>query len=95
VLTLTQRTGAVVIPSAAIQSGQNGQYVFIVRQDNSVQERKVTAGAAFAGGTVIEQGVQPGETVVTDGQVRLVTGSKIRVKTPAEAAGSSPQGKTP
>jgi multidrug efflux system membrane fusion protein len=95
VLTLTQRPGAVVIPSAAIQSGQNGQYIFVVRQDNSVEERKVTAGTSFAGGTVIDQGVRAGETVVTDGQVRLVTGSKIRVKTPAEAAASSPQGKTP
>jgi multidrug efflux system membrane fusion protein len=94
VLTLTQRSSAIVVPSGAVQSGQNGQYVFVVRQDNTVEERKVTTGTTFAGGTVIEQGVQARETVVTDGQLRLITGSKIRLKTPAEAAASSPQGKT-
>jgi multidrug efflux system membrane fusion protein len=77
VLTLTVRSGAVVVPSEAIQTGQQGQYVFVVRPDLTVDARPVTTGEAFEGGTVIGKGVVAGEKVVTDGQLRLVPGTKV------------------
>jgi multidrug efflux system membrane fusion protein len=80
VLTLTVRSGAVVIPSEAIQTGQQGQYVFVVKPDLTVEARPVTVGEAFAGETVIAKGVASGERVVTDGQLRLVPGTKVEAK---------------
>jgi multidrug efflux system membrane fusion protein len=77
VLTLAVRSGAVVVPSEAIQTGQQGQYVFVVRPDLTVDARPVTTGEVFEGGTVIGKGVAAGEKVVTDGQLRLVPGAKV------------------
>ncbi len=80
VLTLTARPNAVVIPAPALQTGQNGQYVFVVKPDSSVESRPVVVGSTIQGESVIEKGLQPGENVVTDGQLRLLPGSKVRVK---------------
>ena len=77
---LTVQKGATVIPSQSIMTGQQGQYVFVVRPDMTVDMRPVTPGRAYAGDTVIEKGIAPGETVVTDGQVRLVPGTKVEIK---------------
>jgi len=85
VLTLATRSGAVVVPSQAIQTGQEGQYLFVVRPDLTVEVRPVTAGQAFGGETILEKGVQAGEKVVTDGQLRLVPGAKVEAK---QGAGS-------
>jgi multidrug efflux system membrane fusion protein len=82
ILTLTTRTGAVVVPSRAVQTGQNGQYVFVVRPDDTVEARPIAAGEVYAGETVIERGLRAGERVVTDGQLRLVPGSKVQEKPP-------------
>ncbi len=80
VLTLTVRSGAVVVPSEAIQTGQRGQYVFVVRPDLTVEARPVVTGEVFEGGTVIGKGVAAGENIVTDGQLRLVPGTKVEPK---------------
>jgi len=80
VLTLAVRSGAVVVPSQAIQTGQQGQYVFVVRPDLTVEARPVATGEVFEGETVIGKGVLAGEKVVTDGQLRLVPGTKVEVK---------------
>jgi multidrug efflux system membrane fusion protein len=80
VLTLTVRTGAVVVPSEAIQTGQQGQYVFVVRPDLTAEVRPVATGEVFEGGTVIGKGIVAGEKVVTDGQLRLVPGTKVEAK---------------
>lgn len=80
ILTLTTRTNAVVVPSAAIQTGQQGQFVFVVKPDLTVDAKSVTAGLSIDGETVIDQGINSGETVVTDGQVRLVPGAKVEIK---------------
>lgn len=77
VLTLTERSGAVIVPSQAIQNGQQGQYVFVVRPDRTVEARPVRTGEIFEGWTVVERGVVAGETVVTDGQLRLVPGARV------------------
>jgi multidrug efflux system membrane fusion protein len=80
-MTLTVETNIVVVPTEAIQVGQSGQYVFVVRADETVTNRPVVVGRSVGGDTVIETGLQAGETVVTDGQLRLVPGSKVFVKT--------------
>jgi multidrug efflux system membrane fusion protein len=89
VLTLTMLPNAVVIPSQAIQTGQQGQYVYIVRPDLTAQYRPVTVGPTVGNETVIEQGVQPGAEVVTDGQLRLVEGAHVKVVPPV--AGETPE----
>ncbi len=79
-LTLSERTNAVVAPSQAVQTGQMGQYVFVVKPDFTADIRPVTAGPAAGGDTVIEKGLQPGEKVITDGQLRLYPGAKVEEK---------------
>jgi len=81
VLTLTVRSGAVVVPSEAIQTGQQGQYVFVVKPDLTVEARPVTTGEVIGDRTVIGKGIAAGEKVVTDGQLRLVPGTKVEAKT--------------
>jgi len=91
VLTLTVEPDRVVIPSQAIQTGQQGQYVYVVRSDSTVESRPVTAGRRIGGETVIEKGVSPGEKVVTDGHLRLVSGTRVQVKNAATAASGQVQ----
>jgi multidrug efflux system membrane fusion protein len=78
VLTLDTIQDAAVVPSEAVQSGQQGQYVFVVKPNNTVEIRPVTPGRTFGGKTVIDKGVAPGETVVTDGQLRLFPGAPVK-----------------
>ena len=80
VLTLTSHPNTVVAPSQAVQTGQNGQYVFVVKNDQSVDLRPVVAGNTVGGDTVITKGLQPGETVVTDGQLMLFPGAHVQIK---------------
>ena len=86
-MTLRQLVQATVVPSQAVQAGQNGDYVFVVKADETVEPRPVTAGLTRDGKTVITAGLTPGETVVTDGQLRLVPGAKVSVK-PPQGSGS-------
>lgn len=80
VLTLSEQRGAVVVPSQAVQAGQAGTYVFVIRSDMTAEARPVAAGRTVQGVTVIEKGVAAGEQVVTDGQIRLATGTKVELK---------------
>jgi len=82
VLTLTSRPNAVVVPSQAVQTGQAGHYVFLVKPDFTVSMVPVVAGGTFGGVTVIEKGLEPGGKVVTDGQLMLFPGAKVQVKNP-------------
>ncbi len=79
-LTLSTRPAAVLVPTAAVQTGQQGQYVFVVKADMTVEARAVATGPSMDNGTVIEKGVEPGDRVVTDGQLRLVPGSRVEIK---------------
>jgi len=79
-LTLTTQSNAVVVPSQAVQTGQVGQYLFVVKGDMTAEYRPVVAGSTFAGETVIQKGVQAGETIVTDGQLRVVPSMKVAIK---------------
>jgi membrane fusion protein, multidrug efflux system len=80
ILRLTSRPNAVVAPSQAVQAGQTGQYVFLVNSNLTVESRPVTAGPTIGGETVIEKGLQPGDKVVTDGQLLLFPGAKVELK---------------
>jgi multidrug efflux system membrane fusion protein len=79
-LTLAELTNVVVVPSQAVQTGQNGQFVYVVKSDQTVEERAITTGIVYHGETVVTQGLASGETVVTDGQLRLAPGLKVDVK---------------
>jgi multidrug efflux system membrane fusion protein len=76
-LRLTTQRNAVVVPNEAIQAGQNGQFVYVVKPDRTVESRDVTTGARVDQDMVIETGLEPGETVVTEGQLRLAPGSRV------------------
>jgi multidrug efflux system membrane fusion protein len=79
VLVLVQEPNVSVVPSQAIQNGQQGQFVYVVKTDNTVELRQVTVKRTLNGNSVIEE-LSPGETVVTDGQLRLVPGAKVQIK---------------
>jgi membrane fusion protein, multidrug efflux system len=83
--------GATVVPSEAVQTGQNGQFVFVVKDDSTVEQRPVTVGERVGEELVVQKGLEPGETVVTEGQLRLEPGSRVDLsdgQTPAGAPGS-------
>ena len=79
-LTLSSQSDAVVIPSEAVQVGQEGQHVFVVKPDNSVEVRPVVVARTDEGEAVIAQGLKPGEQIVREGQFLLGPGSRIEVK---------------
>jgi multidrug efflux system membrane fusion protein len=87
VLTLTAMHDAVVVPSAAVQTGQQGQYVFVVKGDNSVEIRPVVPGTVLGGDEVIEKGIQSGERVVTDGQLMLYPGARALIRNASPSRG--------
>jgi multidrug efflux system membrane fusion protein len=76
-LRLTTLQNATVVPSQAVQTGQDGQFVFVVREDQTVEQRPVTMGQTSADDVVITNGLTPGETVVTEGQLRLEPGTRV------------------
>ena len=80
VLILTTEPNAIMVPSQAIQTGQSGQYVFVIKPDMTADMRPVTIGATIRGETAIVKGIQAGERVVTDGQLRLVSGTLVTIK---------------
>jgi multidrug efflux system membrane fusion protein len=80
ILTLHDQPRAVVAPAEAIQVGQTGEYVFVIKADHTVELRPVKTSSTRNGEAVIQDGLKPGETVVTDGQLRLVSGSRVDVK---------------
>ncbi len=79
-VTLQDRPKAVVVPSQAVQTGQRGQYVYVVKEDRSVEMRPVKVAETVDQQSIIEKGLGPGETVVTDGQLRLTPKSHVEVK---------------
>ena len=81
VLTLTTEPNAIVVPSQAVQAGQQGQYVFVVKPDLTVESRPVVVSRTTDGETVIQKGLNPDEKVVTDGQLRLYPGAQVEIKT--------------
>jgi multidrug efflux system membrane fusion protein len=89
-LRLTTRGGAVVVPNQAVQTGQDGTFIYVVKDDRSVEVRPVTTGPRVDLDLVIDKGLAAGETVVTEGQLRLQPGSRIQTK---EGRGGAFRGK--
>jgi multidrug efflux system membrane fusion protein len=83
-LTLQERPNAITVPATAVQTGQKGQYVYVVRQDKSVEMRPVQVAESDQARAVVTGGLTAGETVVTDGQIRLTPKSKVEIKNSAE-----------
>ncbi len=79
-LTLSELPDTILVPSQAVQTGQDGSFVFVVERDMSAKTRPVVVGDSLEGQTVIKRGLKAGETVVTDGQLRLFPGAKVKIK---------------
>ena len=93
-LVLNTIHGAVLVPATAPQMSAKGPYVYVVKQDMTVDQRQVTLGQRQGDQIVIDQGVQPGERVVTNGQTGVTPGGKVRIETPANNQGTPIQGNT-
>jgi len=85
---LDQLNDAVLVPNEAIQQGAEGNFLYVVKADNTVEPRKLEILASYKGQTAIGKGVSAGETVVTDGQLRLTPGATVQSKA-AQAAAST------
>lgn len=83
VLTIAREPNSLVVPSQAVQTGQNGQFIYVVKADQTVEARPVTVKRSVDSESVVE-GVQAGEQVVTDGQLKLVPGSRVQAKETAK-----------
>jgi multidrug efflux system membrane fusion protein len=79
-LTLSELPDTILVPSQAVQTSQDGSFVFVVERDMSAKARPVVVGDSLDGQTVIKSGLKAGDTVVTDGQLRLFPGAKVKVK---------------
>jgi multidrug efflux system membrane fusion protein len=80
VLTLTTERNRVVVPTQALQTGQQGQYVYVIKDDLTAELRVVTPGRLYGDWTIIDKGIAAGEKVVTDGQLRITPGVKVEIK---------------
>jgi len=102
-LTLSEQLNATVVPAHSIITTQEGSYVYVVKANKNVEQRTVVPNRTIDNDTVVDKGLQPGEVIVTDGQVNLVPGAKIEVKNsgpepmgepaarPSQVAGSTTQ----
>ena len=88
-LTLSVQPNAIAVPSKAVLNGQDGTYAFIVLPDNTVEDRMVTVERTVGDLSIIAKGLQAGERVVTDGQLRLKPKAKVRIVTAASAHGAA------
>jgi len=77
-LRLATLPNAIVVPNQAVQTGQDGQFVFVVKPDSTVDQRPITTGQRVGEDMVITKGLQPGETIVTEGQLRLEPGTRVQ-----------------
>jgi membrane fusion protein, multidrug efflux system len=82
-LRLAEDEDATVVPTQAVQTGQGGDFVYVVKSDATVDQRQVKVTRTVGGDSVISSGISPGDTVVTDGQMRLLPGIKVQVRNPA------------
>ena len=85
-LRLAEQPDALVVPTQAIQTGQDGQFVFVVKKDMTVESRPVTAGMRVDEDVVVEKGLEPGETVVTEGHLRLAPGVRVQYRASSHQA---------
>ena len=86
-MTLATDANATVVPTAAVQTGQDGLYVFVVKKDQSAELRPIRVGRTSGNETIVTDGLTPDDVVVIDGQLRLVPGTKVNVRRDAQKAG--------
>ena len=77
---LTREPNAIVVPTAAVQTGQQGPYAFVVKSDRSVEFRPVVVERTSGEETIVKSGLGPGDIVVTDGHLRLTADSHVNIK---------------
>ena len=94
-LTLDTLPDAVLVPSQAVQTGQKGNYVFVVREDNTAEQRPVVSTRQFKNMAVIDKGVKPGERVITDGHLKVVPNGKVQIVARGDATSSAAGVPTP
>jgi multidrug efflux system membrane fusion protein len=88
-LILRDHPGAILVPSQAVQTGQQGSFVFVVQPAMKVELRPIVAGETIDNETVVNSGLKAGETVVTDGQLRLIPGATVTIKSGLPGNGAS------
>jgi membrane fusion protein, multidrug efflux system len=91
-LRLATQSDALVVPNQVVQTGQDGMYVFVVKPDNTVESRPVVTGARVDQDLVIEKGLEAGETVVLEGQLRLAPGSRVQLPGEGRGGGGEQRG---
>ena len=79
-LILHEHPGAILVPSQAVQTGQQGSFVFVVQPGMKAELRPIVVGESIDNQTIVTSGLKAGETVVTDGQLRLIPGAKVTIK---------------
>ena len=89
-LVLSTQANAIVVPTSAVLTGQQGSYVYVIQADGTVVNRPVQADRTVENETVIASGLAAGEQVVTDGQLRLAPGLRVSVKTAGESGSGKP-----
>jgi multidrug efflux system membrane fusion protein len=81
------------VPSSAVQTSQTGQHVFVIGADNIAETREIVVERTFEGDCVIAKGLTEGDTVVTDGQLRVIPGKPVEIKTPEVFTGGESKAK--
>jgi multidrug efflux system membrane fusion protein len=89
-LLLDTKHGATIIPSAAVQRGPQGAFVYVVKDDQTVAVRPVTVGVSHAEDSAIESGLAPADVVVVDGTEKLREGTKVEIRTPVQPRAPEP-----
>ena len=79
-LFLYLQTDAIAVPSQAVQSGQTGQFVYVLQNDQTVKVRPVVVARTYENDSIVEEGLKPGEQVITDGILMLKPGAKVQIK---------------
>ena len=87
VLTLTNQPDAIVVPTQSVQTNQQGQFIYVVKADQTVEMRKIVLDRTIGDEAVISSGLVAGETVITDGQLRVTQGAKVQIA--ANSSGNS------
>ena len=90
---MAQQPNATVVPAHSIVTTQEGSYVYVVKANNSVEQRTIVPNRTIDNDTVVDKGLQPGEVIVLDGQVNLVPGAKIEVKNGGPEPMAEPAGR--
>ena len=79
VLTLTNQPDAIVVPAQSLQTSQQGQFIYVLKADQTVEMRKIVLDRTIGDEAVISSGLVPGETVITDGLLRVTPGAKVQI----------------